>query len=119
NQWADTATTPVGLFSARSRPSAAQARECRLSSMAFIGEPWPRNSAGWRTGDELVVMSPILGRGLQAIQGLRQILQQIVDVLDAHGNADHVGRNLQLRALRRLVGHARLQLDQRLHAPER
>ena len=45
-QCADTATMASGLLRASSRPSSAQARECRLSSMAFIGDPWPRNRAG-------------------------------------------------------------------------
>src|SRR6478752_3979291 len=46
SQWALTISTALGRGS--SAPSWAQARLQALSSMAFIGEPWPRNRTGRR-----------------------------------------------------------------------
>src|SRR3982751_3996849 len=60
NQCAETASTARGLGSAA--PSARKPRDQRLSSIAFIGEPWPMKTAGMR-GVALDAVGWELGRG--------------------------------------------------------
>jgi hypothetical protein len=46
SQWAE--TQRIALGRGRAWPIAAQPRRKSLSSMAFIGEPWPMKSTGMR-----------------------------------------------------------------------
>ena len=55
----------------------------------------------------------------QAVQRVPQVLEQVLDVLDADRQADQVVRHLQRGTGHRRVRHRGRVLDQRLHATER
>ncbi|GIJ29946.1 hypothetical protein Vqi01_51080 [Micromonospora qiuiae] len=58
-QWAD--TTRIARGRGTDCPKARQADVYRLSSSAFIGLPWPKNTAGIRVDVASLLMVRLLG----------------------------------------------------------
>ncbi len=57
-------------------------------------------------------------KGRRLAESLLQVLQEVVDVLDAHRETNQVGGDLQGRAGRGRVRHAPRVLDERLHTAQ-
>src|SRR6476661_3355772 len=90
----------------------------RTESVASRVPSSPTRAALVNVDPKSTQSSRVTRSSAQTVERLLQVGDEVVDVLDAHREADQVGRHLELGAGHRGVRHARRVLDEGLDAPE-